>query len=77
LAGRFGSTVKPFLQTYCASCHGHEKPEADLNLAAYLSPSAVVKDSGRLDAVIERLDAREMPPKKAKLHPVVNRAKRW
>ncbi len=65
----FANTIKPFLVTYCVKCHGEEKTEGDLDLAAYSSMSAVVKDSGRLDAVLERLDAEEMPPKKAKQHP--------
>jgi Protein of unknown function (DUF1592)/Protein of unknown function (DUF1588)/Protein of unknown function (DUF1587)/Protein of unknown function (DUF1585)/Protein of unknown function (DUF1595)/Planctomycete cytochrome C len=69
LDDHFSTTVKPFLQTYCIDCHGKEKTEADLNLAAYSSMTAVVKDSGRLDTVIERLEAEEMPPKKAKQHP--------
>lgn len=71
LDGSFDITVKPFLQTYCINCHGSEKTEADLNLVAYSSMEAVVKDGERLNALIERLDAREMPPKKAKQHPSV------
>jgi Protein of unknown function (DUF1592)/Protein of unknown function (DUF1588)/Protein of unknown function (DUF1587)/Protein of unknown function (DUF1585)/Protein of unknown function (DUF1595) len=66
---QFSTTIKPFLQTYCVNCHGNEKPEADLNLAAYLSLNAVAKDGGRLTLLLERLDAEEMPPKKAKAHP--------
>ncbi len=71
LAGSFSTTVKPFILTYCVSCHGAEKAEADLNLVAYSSVEAVVKDGNHLDIVIERLAAAEMPPKKAKQHPSV------
>jgi hypothetical protein len=66
---RFSSTVKPFLQTYCVSCHGGDKPEADMDLSAMSSVTDVVKDGRRLGLLIDRLDAEEMPPKKAKLHP--------
>ena len=69
LDGRFNPVIHPFLQTYCITCHGKEKTEADLNLADYSSMAAVVKDGNRLELLIERLDAEEMPPRKAKLHP--------
>ena len=69
LDARFNSTVKPFLKTYCVECHGHDKHEGDLNLAAYSSMAAVAKEGGRLGILLERLDAEEMPPKKAKAHP--------
>jgi len=66
---RFSSTVHPFLQQYCIKCHGKDQPEGDLDLSAYSSMGAAVKDSRRWNAVIERLDAGKMPPKKAKLRP--------
>jgi hypothetical protein len=69
LDGRFNSTIKPFLQTYCVTCHGKEKTEAELALTTYSSMAAVVKDGSRLSLLLERLEAEEMPPKKAKLHP--------
>jgi hypothetical protein len=69
LDARFSATVKPFLQTYCVTCHGTEQPKADLNLAGYSSLAVVAKDGSRLGLLLERLQAEEMPPKKAKLHP--------
>jgi hypothetical protein len=66
---RFNATVKPFLQTYCVTCHGKVSPEADMDLSALSSVADVVKDGHHLGLVIERLQAEEMPPKKAKLHP--------
>src|SRR5450432_659730 len=69
LAIHFDSTVKPFLQTYCVTCHGREKPEADLNLAAYSSIGVVAKNGDRLGLIVERLAAEEMPPRKAKIFP--------
>jgi mono/diheme cytochrome c family protein len=69
LDARFRATVQPFLQTYCVTCHGKEDPKADMDLSAYSSMSSVVKDEHHLDLVLERLEAGEMPPKKAKAHP--------
>jgi len=69
LESRFSATIQPFLQTYCVSCHGGENPEADMDLNAFSPASAMGKDVRRLGLLIERLDAGEMPPKKAKLHP--------
>ena len=69
LGARFNATVHPFLQTYCVTCHGGEKPEAELDLSTYSSLDAVVKDGRRWGLVLDRLKAGEMPPKEAKLHP--------
>jgi hypothetical protein len=69
LDNRFGATVHPFLQTYCVTCHGRDKTEADLDLTSYSSMAAVVKDGRRWDLVLERLENEEMPPTKAKLQP--------
>jgi mono/diheme cytochrome c family protein len=69
LDGRFDTTVKPFLQTYCVTCHGKDKTEAGLNLVEYSSMAAAVKDGHRLTVILDRLRAEDMPPSKAKLHP--------
>jgi len=69
LDSNFNTTVKPFLQTYCVTCHSGEKPAAGLNFTEYSSMSAAVKDEHRLAVVLDRLQAEDMPPSKAKLHP--------
>ena len=69
LDDRFARTIKPFLQTYCVTCHGKDKPEAEFDLSAYSSLAAVVKDLRRSGKLLERLQAQEMPPEKAKLQP--------
>jgi mono/diheme cytochrome c family protein len=66
----FSDTIHPFFQTYCIKCHGKDKPEADLDISAYSSMAAVVKDGRRWSLLLEKLKAGEMPPKKAKLHPL-------
>ncbi|RPI48178.1 MAG: DUF1587 domain-containing protein, partial [Acidobacteria bacterium] len=63
---QFTETVRPFLNTYCTSCHGGEKPAAQLDLRQYSSTKSVVQDFSRWDRVRERLAAREMPPRQAK-----------
>src|SRR4051812_13444379 len=65
----FKATVKPFVATYCVSCHGADKPEAELNLAAFDSHAAVVADFPHWQLVFERLEAEEMPSEKAKKFP--------
>ncbi len=69
LDGRFRTTVQPFLRTYCVTCHGKEKTEAELDLTTYSSLATVVNDGRRGELLLERLKAEEMPPKKATLHP--------
>ena len=65
----FSHDVRPFLQQYCVKCHGKDKTEADLDLSAYGSMTDAAKDSRRWNLVIERLEAGEMPPKKARMRP--------
>ena len=69
LERRFNDTVRPFVETYCLSCHGKEKPKADFDLSPYSTMSAVARDHQHWEMVLEKLHAGEMPPKKAKQHP--------
>lgn len=62
LEKQFASTVRPFMQTYCTSCHGNNKPQAQLNLAAYSGMAAVIKDLPHWTLVMERLHLKDMPP---------------
>lgn len=63
LERRFASTVRPFLQTYCIACHGSEKPQAQLDLSSYTSLDAAAADYPHLGLMVEKLAAKEMPPK--------------
>lgn len=65
LATRYVKEVQPLVQRYCHDCHSQEEPEADLNLAGYLSLAEATKDSARWTGIIERLDAAQMPPPKS------------
>lgn len=69
LEQRFAGTVRPFLQTYCISCHGKEQPQAQLDLASYTSMAAAAADYPHLGLMVEKLASKEMPPKEYGKHP--------
>jgi mono/diheme cytochrome c family protein len=69
LEPRFAELVQPFLKNHCLACHGADKPKGKLDLSAYSSVAAVVRDHRVWDRVLERLDAEEMPPEEAKRQP--------
>ena len=62
----FTESVRPFLATYCSSCHSGEKAAAQLDLRQYSSGDAVVRDFARWNRVREKLAAHQMPPPQAK-----------
>jgi hypothetical protein len=62
----YAQTVKPFLNTYCASCHGGAKPAAQFDLGQYPSTDSVVGDFSRWNRLRERLASRQMPPPQAR-----------
>jgi hypothetical protein len=66
---QFSATVHPFLQTYCVTCHGKEKPEAELDLSPFSTVDSVINGFAHWELVLERMEAGEMPPEKAKQHP--------
>jgi hypothetical protein len=63
---RFNRTVRPFVQTYCISCHGQQRPAAELDLSGFTTTAALMKDGRRWSQILERLEAEEMPPKGAR-----------
>ena len=69
LEKRFGESVQPFIGTYCIDCHSKEKAKGDFDLSPYTNLKAVVRDPAQWEMVVEKLQAGEMPPKKAKQHP--------
>jgi mono/diheme cytochrome c family protein len=72
-APTFDKDVKPFLQTYCVSCHGAVKPKGGINLESYdkvvNGGKALVKvgkpDDSRLCQVCEGR-GKPMPPRMSK-----------
>ncbi|MBL8215629.1 MAG: DUF1592 domain-containing protein [Bryobacterales bacterium] len=63
---QFAQTVRPFLATYCVSCHGAANPAAQFDLVQYTAVSDVVRDHHRWALVAEKLVSGEMPPKAMK-----------
>src|SRR5436190_19662102 len=57
--------VRPFLNRYCMGCHSGTTPAAQFDLKPYTSLQTVVRDYPRWTQVLERLSAKEMPPKMA------------
>src|SRR5262245_11074190 len=68
-ADPFPKTVKPFLQTYCYSCHGGSQPAAGFDLTVYGTPESIAGDERRWNLVLARLRAGEMPPREARRQP--------
>ncbi len=68
-ADTFEQTVRPFLASYCVGCHGGAAAAAQLDLRAYSTTAAVIEDFARWNLVLEKLAAKEMPPKGAKQPP--------
>src|SRR3954465_6806982 len=69
LEDQFKQTIQPFLQTYCTSCHGGEKPKGDFDLTRFTTLESISKDQPHWGLVLDRLREGEMPPAKAKAHP--------
>ena len=69
LEGQFTRTVRPFLQTYCVTCHGRQRPAAEMDLSGFTTMAALMQDGRRWSQMLERLEADEMPPKGAR-HPM-------
>jgi mono/diheme cytochrome c family protein len=65
----FSGRIQPFVQRYCVTCHGAKKPKAGLDLGRTASMVALVKDISTWNLVLERLQAKEMPPATAKVQP--------
>jgi hypothetical protein len=65
----FSKEVRPFLDTYCITCHDKETRKAQLDLSAFETIEAVRKDYAHWELALERLRDGEMPPKKVKLQP--------
>jgi hypothetical protein len=59
---QFAQTVRPFVTQYCFPCHSGAKPVAQLDLKSYSTMDAAAGDYARWARVLEKLQAREMPP---------------
>jgi Protein of unknown function (DUF1592)/Protein of unknown function (DUF1588)/Protein of unknown function (DUF1587)/Protein of unknown function (DUF1595)/Protein of unknown function (DUF1585) len=60
---QFEQTVRPFVAKYCVGCHSGAMPAAQFNLKNYTSVEMVTADFPHWSLVMDRLAAKEMPPK--------------
>ncbi|HVW87294.1 MAG TPA: DUF1587 domain-containing protein, partial [Bryobacteraceae bacterium] len=63
LERQFDQTVRPFVTKYCVGCHSGKTPAAQFDLKSYTSVHEVMEDYPRWALVVQRLKAKEMPPK--------------
>jgi hypothetical protein len=61
----FSRNIRPFVSTYCVTCHGPRQPAAQLDLSAFTSMTSLLQDGRRWSQILERLETGEMPPKGA------------
>jgi hypothetical protein len=59
---QFQDTIRPFLTTYCLTCHGTNAPAAQFDMRPYSTLEAVIADFGHWRLMSERLRAGQMPP---------------
>ncbi len=62
--GEFSKRVQPFLKQHCTKCHGEQKQEGDLRVDALPAEFGNSEIAARWSAIMDRLNAGEMPPKK-------------
>jgi hypothetical protein len=72
---QFGETVRPFLKSYCVSCHGKDEPEGEFDLRPFATVDDVAKGVRSWEIVLERLAAKEMPPEDAERQPTADERK--
>lgn len=58
----FADSVRPFLDRYCTSCHGGERPKGGLSLSAHASLADAAADPGVWRRVHDMMVREEMPP---------------
>ena len=63
LEQQFTQNVRPFVTKYCVGCHSGSSPAAQFDLKSYTSMDMVTADFPRWSTVMDRLSAKEMPPK--------------
>ncbi|MEM9659604.1 MAG: DUF1587 domain-containing protein, partial [Planctomycetota bacterium] len=57
--------VVPFLQTYCADCHGTEYAESEVDVDALLQADSVHEHRRKWTRIAERIEQADMPPEDA------------
>ena len=65
LGPRFEKTVRPLIESYCIGCHSGEDPAGHFDMSGHTTLAIVAGDHARWSLALDRLRAREMPPKDA------------
>ena len=60
---QFNQTVRPYIAKYCIGCHSGPSSAAQLDLKSFTSAEMVAKDYPHWALVMERIEAKTMPPK--------------
>ena len=60
---QFEQPVRPFVAKYCSGCHSGQTPAAQFDLKSYTTMDMVTHDFPRWALLLQRLTAKEMPPK--------------
>ena len=58
----FKATIKPFLATYCVTCHAGTAAPASFDLSSITTRAAIVQDFDRWGRVMSKLSEKQMPP---------------
>lgn len=66
IGATYAAKMKPFLETYCISCHGAKEPAAGVNLAGAWNSEKFVAEQELWFRVREQLQSEAMPPSDAK-----------
>jgi mono/diheme cytochrome c family protein len=61
-AAAFETKLLPFLSRNCYACHGTYLKNADLNLEAFASAAAMLRDPDTWEKVVVKMRTRQMPP---------------
>ncbi len=62
----YAARMKPFIETYCVSCHGAKEPEAGVNLSGARSSEQLADEQDLWFRILEQLQTEAMPPIEAK-----------
>lgn len=69
LRAAYSDRIQPLLATYCHSCHDKNDPQGKLDLTFFSTIDRVADGHGAWQAILERLESKEMPPDDAKRQP--------
>lgn len=64
-AEQFEKVIRPILERKCSECHGTDQAKGGFNIELFRDFASVTNDLDRWKVVFERVQAFEMPPKKA------------